>query len=207
MPRRTCILTASVLLLSMMPAGAQDSAKNQVARNNAEIRSMRSLAAKDPDYIVGPQDVLDINVWREPDLTRSVPVRPDGKISLPLINDVQAAGLTPTELAMEIAKKFEQFVMSPQVTVIVSQTNSQRVYILGEIARTGAYTLLPGMTILQAISNAGGPSPFAHAKNIYVLREENGKQLKYFFNYKDVVAGKRMEQNIALKPSDTIVVP
>jgi polysaccharide export outer membrane protein len=207
MPRRTCILTASVLLLSMMPAGAQDSAKNQVARNNAEIRSMRSPAAKDPDYIVGPQDVLDINVWREPDLTRSVPVRPDGKISLPLINDVQAAGLTPTELATEIAKKFEQFVMSPQVTVIVSQTNSQRVYILGEIARTGAYTLLPGMTILQAISNAGGPSPFAHAKNIYVLREENGKQLKYFFNYKDVVAGKRMEQNIALKPSDTIVVP
>jgi polysaccharide biosynthesis/export protein len=164
-------------------------------------------ATTDPRYVIGAQDVLDVSVWKEPDLSRQVPVRPDGKISLPLLSDVQALGLTPTQLAAQITTGLEKFMTSPQVTVIVSQINSQRIYILGEISRAGAYGLLPGMTVLQALSNAGGFTPFANLKNIYVLRQDSGKQQKLFFNYKDVLSGKKSEQNIELKPGDTIIVP
>ena len=157
--------------------------------------------------MIGAQDVLDIDVWKEAELTRSVPVRPDGKISLPLLNDVQAAGLTPTQLSEEITTELKKFITDPQVTVIVTEINSQRVYILGEMTRPGAYPLLPGMTVLQALSSAGGFTPFANMKKIYVLRNEGGKQEKFPFNYKDVVKGKNAEQNIVLKAGDQIVVP
>jgi polysaccharide export outer membrane protein len=174
------------------------------ASSSAEIR--RS-ATDDPNYVIGAQDVLDVSVWKEPDLSRQVPVRPDGKISLPLLNDVQASGMTPTQLATQITSGLEKYMNSPQVTVIVSQINSQRIYILGEVARAGAYVMLPGMTVLQALSNAGGFNAFSNLKAIYVLRQENGKQQKYFFNYKEVISGKKIEQNIELKAGDTIVVP
>lgn len=167
----------------------------------------RPPATNDPHYFIGAQDVLDVSVWKEPELSRQVPVRPDGKISLPLLNDVQAVGLTPTELAAQITAGLNKYMTSPQVTVIVSQINSQRIYILGEVARAGAYVLLPGMTVLQALSNAGGFTAFSNLKNIYVLRQENGKQQKLLFNYREVISGKRIEQNIALKPGDTVVVP
>jgi polysaccharide export outer membrane protein len=172
-----------------------------------KVGTEHEAATSDPHYVIGAQDVLDVSVWKEPDLSRQVPVRPDGKISLPLLNDVQAAGLTPTELAAQITTGLDKFMTSPQVTVIVSQINSQRIYILGEVSHVGAYVLLPGMTILQALSNAGGFSVFANLKNIYVLRQENGKPQKYPFNYKEVLAGKKTEQNIELKAGDTIVVP
>ncbi len=164
-------------------------------------------AAADPNYIIGAQDVLNISVWKEAELTREVPVRPDGKISMPLLNDVQAAGLTPTQLAGQITVSLKKFVTDPQVTVIVTQINSQRVYILGEVTRAGAYPLLPQMTLLQALSSAGGFTQFANLKKIYLLRQENGKQQKYPFNYKDVIAGKSSDQNIVLMAGDTIVVP
>jgi polysaccharide biosynthesis/export protein len=164
-------------------------------------------SAADPNYVIGPQDVLDISVWKEAELTRTVPVRPDGKISLPLLNDVQAAGLTPTQLAAQITTNLKKFVTDPQVTVIVSQINSQRVYIMGEVTRAGAYPLLPNMTLLQALSSAGGFTQFANLKKIYMFRTENGKQVKYPFNYKDVVDGKRSDENVTLKAGDTIVVP
>jgi polysaccharide export outer membrane protein len=166
-----------------------------------------AAATRDPHYVIGALDILDVNVWKEADLTRQVPVRPDGKISLPLLNDVQAAGLTPTELAAQITKGLEKFMTSPQVTVIVSEINSQRIYILGEVGRVGAYGLLPGMTVLQAISNAGGFTAFADMKGVYVLRQENGKQVKLPFNYKEVISGKKPEQNIELKAGDTVVIP
>ena len=136
-----------------------------------------------------------------------MPVRPDGKISLPLVNDVQAAGLTPIQLSEEITNDLKKFITDPQVTVIVSQINSQRVYILGEMTRPGAYPLLPGMTVLQALSSAGGFTIFANLKKIYVLRSEGGKQEKFPFNYKEVVKGKDADQNIVLKAGDQIVVP
>jgi len=164
-------------------------------------------ATQDPNYVIGAQDVLDISVWKEAELTRSVPVRPDGKISLPLLNDVQAAGLTPTQLAGQITTSLKKFVTDPQVTVIVSQINSQRVYILGEVSRAGAYPLLPDMTILQALASAGGFTQFANLKKIYMFRTENGKQVRYPFNYKEVITGKNVEQNVVLKAGDTIMVP
>jgi polysaccharide biosynthesis/export protein len=166
----------------------------------------RSIVA-DPNYVIGPQDVVDISVWKEPDLSRSVPVRPDGKISLPLVNDIQAAGLTPAQLSAKITSDLGKYMTNPQVTVIVSQINSQRIYILGEVTRAGSFTLLPDMTVLQALSDAGGFTPFANSKKIYVLRQDNGKQQKIYFNYKDVISGKDPDQNIALKSGDTIIVP
>lgn len=192
------------LLLLATPMRAQgEAAKNQ----NAVPPVAAAAAAADPSYIIGPQDMLDISVWKENELTRVVPVRPDGKISLPLLNDVQAAGLTPSQLAELLTTSLKKFVTNPQVTVIVTQINSQRVYILGEAMRPGAYPLLPGMTVLQALSSAGGFTLFANLKKIYVLRKEDGKQERFPFNYKNVVNGKNAEQNIALKAGDQIVVP
>jgi polysaccharide export outer membrane protein len=191
---------ALVLSIAVVPTRAQDTKQQPAAEAKAP-------ATADPNYVIGPQDVLDIDVWKEAELTRSVPVRPDGKISLPLLNDVQAAGLTPTQLSEEITMELKKFITDPQVTVIVTQINSQRVYILGEMTRPGAYPLLPGMTVLQALSSAGGFTPFANMKKIYVLRNEGGKQEKFPFNYKDVVKGKNAGENIVLKAGDQIVVP
>jgi polysaccharide biosynthesis/export protein len=159
------------------------------------------------EYKIGAQDVLRIDVWKEAELTRTVPVRPDGKISLPLLNDVQAAGLTAAQLSAVISEGLKKFINSPQVTVTVNEINSRRVYVTGEVAHAGAFPLLPNMTVLQALSSSGGFSQFAKTKNIYVLRTEDGKQVKHPFNYKEVLAGRKQEENIALQPGDVIVVP
>ena len=198
-------------IVAALPAVAQDSgAQKQPAQ--AAVPAMASdtaakPAASDANYVIGAQDVLDISVWKEPEVSRVVPVRPDGKISLPLLNDVQAAGATPAQLAAQITDSLKKFVTNPQVTVIVTTINSQRVYILGEVSRPGAFPLLPNMTVLQALSSAGGFTQFAKEKGIYVLRNEDGKQVKHLFNYKEVIAGKKTEQDIVLKAGDTIVVP
>lgn len=167
----------------------------------------RGASPADAGYIISPGDVLDIQVWKEPEISKQVPVRPDGKISLPLLNDVQAAGLTAGALTSNLHEGLKKFITDPQVTVIVSQVNSQRIYIMGEVARGGTYPLLPGMTVLQGLSDAGGFTAFANPKKIYVLRDENGKQMKYPFNYKEVIDGKSSSQNILLQAGDTIVVP
>jgi polysaccharide export outer membrane protein len=161
----------------------------------------------DAEYRIGPQDVLRIDVWKEAEISRTVPVRPDGKVSLPLLNDVQAAGLTPMQLAGAIAEGLKKYINNPQVTVSVSEINSRRVYVTGEVARAGALPLLPNMTVLQALSSAGGFTQFARPKNIYILRMEDGKQVKHPFNYKEALDGKKPEQNISLLPGDIIVVP
>jgi polysaccharide export outer membrane protein len=166
-----------------------------------------SRAGEDPAYKIGPQDLLKIDVWKEEQLTRTVPVRPDGKITLPLLNDVQAAGLTPMELAGVISDQLKKYITNPQVTVSVTEINSRRVYVTGEVSKSGAYALLPHMTVLQALSSSGGFTQFARVKNIYVLRTENGKQVKMPFNYREAVRGKNPEQNIELLPGDVIVVP
>jgi polysaccharide export outer membrane protein len=201
---RICWCEAFSLLLMAVPVQAQN---NSNSKDADKKQLVAKAATTDPSYIIGAQDVLDIDVWQETELTKSVIVRPDGKISLPLVNDVQAAGLTPSQLAGDLTTKFKKFVTDPQVTVIVTAINSQRVYILGEALRPGAYPLLPGMTVLQALSSAGGFTIFAELKKIYVLRKENGKQQKFPFNYKEVIAGKNPEQNIELKAGDQIVVP
>jgi polysaccharide export outer membrane protein len=197
------ILTGMLLTLSVgSPIRAQEAAANPAGSKPATVAS-----ATDADYRIGPQDVLRIDVWKEPDISRIVPVRPDGRISLPLLNDVQAAGQTPAQLTAVIADGLKKFITNPQVTVSVSEINSRRVYVTGEVTKPGAFPLLPNMTVLQALSSSGGFSQFAKIKGIYVLRVEDGKQVKHPFNYKDVVSGKKPELNILLQPGDVIVVP
>src|SRR5881396_1764174 len=176
------------------------------AKGETKSAAMQS-ATEDPAYKIGPQDLLKIDVWKEDQLTRTVPVRPDGKITLPLLNDVQAAGLTPMELASVISEQLKKYINNPQVTVSVTEINSRRVYVTGEVLKPGTFSLLPNMTVLQALSSSGGFSQFARVKNIYVLRKEGGKDVKHPFNYKEVVSGKSPEQNILLEPGDVIVVP
>ena len=202
---------AVFLMLAVVPAKAQEpSGSHQTTQSAVPAMpddTVRKSATADPNYVIGAQDVLDINVWKEPDVSRIVPVRPDGKISLPLLNDVQAAGLTPAQLAAQVTESLKKYVTNPQVTVIVTTINSQRVYILGEVTRPGAFPLIPGMSVLQALSSAGGFTQFAKVKSIFVRRLENGKETKFPFNYKDVISGKKPEQDILLKAGDTIVVP
>lgn len=157
-------------------------------------------------YVIGPQDVVSVSVWKEADLSGALPVRPDGKISMPLLHDVQAAGFTPMELAADISEKLKKFVQDPQVSVVVTAINSQRVFILGEVGHAGPLPLNAGMTALQAIATAGGVTPFANQKKIYILRSENGVAQKLPFNYKKAIKGDE-QQNIMLKSGDTIVVP
>jgi len=181
------------------------------ARNDSSAgdpaKPIANAATTDSAYIIGPEDVLDINVWKEPEMTRSVPVRPDGKISLPLINDVQAAGSTPQQLAATVTEKLRKYVQEPQVTVIVTAINSQRVFVVGEVLRAGAFPLIPGMTVLQALSSAGGFTTFADVKKIHVMRLVNGKQVELPFNYREVLKGDNRDQNIKLQPGDTVIVP
>jgi polysaccharide export outer membrane protein len=169
--------------------------------------SSSTANAIDPTYKIGPQDVLRIDVWKEPEISRVTPVRPDGRISLPLLNDVQAAGLTPTQLASTISEGLKKFITNPQVTVGVNEINSRRIYVTGEVTKPGAFPLQPNMTVLQALTSSGGFTQFAKIKGIYVLRTEDGKQVKHPFNYKDVVSGKHPELNIVLQSGDVIVVP
>jgi len=194
---------ATVVLMSSM-ALAQ-SAPAQPAESIAPP-SPPSSGPSGSVYVIGPEDVLHIAVWKEADLTATVPVRPDGKISLPLLNDVQASGMTPEELAGSLTEKLKKYVADPRVTVVVAAINSKRIYLVGEVTRSGATPMLPNMTVLQALSGAG-INQFAKTKGIYLLRTENGKQQKLPVNYRKLVKGQQMEQNYVLQPGDTIVVP
>lgn len=183
------------------------SAKPDTSTKPDDPSKTASSVVPDAEYKIGPQDVVRIDVWKEPDISRTIPVRPDGKISLPLLNDVQAAGLTAMQLAGSLRESLSKYLTSPQVTVTVNEINSRRVYLTGEVNHGGALPLLPNMTVLQALSSAGGFTQFAKEKNVYVLRTVDGKQVKYPFNYKEVIKGKLSEQNILLLPGDVIVVP
>ncbi len=162
----------------------------------------------DDSFVIGTDDQLSINVWNEPDLKQTVPVRSDGKISLPLIGDVQAAGRTPLQLQQDIAEKLRTFITRPNVTVMVMQINSRKFNVLGRVAKPGSYPLAATTTVLDAIAGAGGFQDFAKVKDIYILRKSaDGTESRIAFNYKDVIKGKHPEQNIRLEPHDTIVVP
>ena len=199
---RVVLCAAIGIILATGGLQAQEAAKSAPARPQPVAQA---AAITDASYKIGPQDVLRVDVWKETEISRSVPVRPDGKISLPLLNDVQAAGLTAMELANTITEGLKKFINNPQVTVSVAEINSRRVYVTGEVTRPGAYPLLPNMTALQALTSAGGFTQFSNPKKIYVLRNESGKQVKHPFNYKSVLDGK--QDDIPLLPGDTIVVP
>jgi polysaccharide export outer membrane protein len=158
--------------------------------------------------LIGSDDVLAINVWKEPDVSRTLPVRPDGRISLPLVGDVQAAGRTPNQLAHDISTRLQTYMTDPDVAVIVQQINSTKFNVLGRVTKPGSYPLSGSTTVLDAISAAGGFQDFAKQKAIYILRPQpGGGETRIPFNYKDVIKGKHPEQNIKLEPHDTIVVP
>jgi polysaccharide biosynthesis/export protein len=160
-----------------------------------------------PGYVIGPDDLLGVLFWRDKDMSGDVAVRPDGKISLPLLNEIDAAGLTPEQLREKLTTAASKFLEEPNVTVVVKQINSRKVHITGAVAKPGAYPLTAPTTVLQLISMAGGLSEFAKAKEIMVVRVENGRQIAFKFNYKEVAAGKNLKQNIELKPGDSVIVP
>jgi len=211
MPVLTLLVLVSIGALaqsdsaSRPPAPAAAAADKQAGAKPGEGSR---AAHSDSAYVIGANDVLAINVWKEPDISRSVPVRSDGKISLPLVGELQAGGQTPRQLEQEITKRLQSYISEPEVTVIVTDSKSQKVNILGMVARPGAYLLTSSTTVLDAIAMTGGFKDFAKQKSIYVLRQApDGTQKRIPFNYKDVIKGKDPEQNIRLQAGDTVVVP
>jgi polysaccharide export outer membrane protein len=190
-------------------AGQVNSSSNKaLAAGSAESAAAPLAAKPDSNFVIGVDDVLAINVWKEPDISRSVPVRSDGKISLPLVGELQASGETPKKLEAEIAKRLQQYISEPEVTVIVQEVRSQKFNVLGMVIRPGSYSLTKPTTVLDGIALAGGFRDFAKQKDIYVLRPvADGTPKRLPFNYKDVVKGRNPAQNIVLESNDTIVVP
>jgi polysaccharide export outer membrane protein len=205
-----------VLILFFAPMGLFAQTSSETAASTAAspaaqpTQSVDAAATKahDDSFVIGNDDVLAINVWKEPEVSKSIPVRSDGKISLPLAGEVQAAGRTPLKLEQEIAARLKNYIAEPEVTVIVQQINSQKFNILGMVNKPGSYPITNSATVLDAIALAGGFRDFAKQKAIYVLRQNaDGAETRLPFNYKDVVKGKNTAQNIKLQPRDTIVVP
>jgi polysaccharide biosynthesis/export protein len=202
----TFLLLSSGLWAQAGSGGAATGASPAQPSQNVDT----STAAKphDDSFVIGNDDVLAINVWKEPDISRSIPVRSDGKISLPLVGEVQAAGRTPLKLEVEIANRLKNYISEPEVTVIVQQINSQKFNILGQVNRPGTFVIANSPTVLDAIALAGGFRDFAKQKSIYVLRQNaDGSQTRIPFNYKEVVKTQSPAQNIKLQPRDTIIVP
>lgn len=159
------------------------------------------------DYIIGADDVLTIVFWRDKDLSGDVTVRPDGMISVPLINELRAAGLTPDQLRQKLVEAAAKYIADPNAVVVVKQINSRKVFITGLVNKIGAHPLTAPMTVLQLIATAGGLAQFADEENIVVVRTEKGRQVSYRFNYKEVSKRKKLEQNIWLQPGDQVIVP
>ena len=176
-------------------------------KTEASSKETKQEIVSDPSYIIGPMDVLEIQVWKEPDFSRQVLVRPDGKITLPLVGDIPASGMNTMGLNALLTEKLQDFVSNPDVTVIVLESRSKNFYIIGKINRPGTYPLNPDMTVLQAISVAGGLAEWADKDSIRIIRRSGGKDEILPFDYDKVISGESLEQNILLKPNDTIIVP
>ena len=182
----------------------QSVASDKTQTNQPEIKK---AVVAGPSYIIGPMDVLEIQVWKEPDFSRELLVRPDGNITLPLIGDILVSGMNTMALKDLLTAKLTDFIDNPEVTVILLESHSKNFYIIGKIARPGTYPLMDHMTVLQAISVAGGLGEWADKDSIRIIRRSGGKELILPFDYDKVISGKNPEQNIPLKPNDTIVVP
>jgi polysaccharide export outer membrane protein len=204
--RAALLLVCSSTLVSAQIAPAASGSASASTPPQAAASAAASVALP-PDYVIGPDDVLSIVFWRDKNMSLDVTVRPDGKITLPLLNDITAAGLTPTDLRDRVTEAAGQYLEDPNVTVIVRQVNSRKVFVTGEVARPGPYPLTGPTTVLQMLATAGGVQEYADLKNIAVIRVENGRAMTYRFNYKDVARRKNLRQNIELKPGDTIIVP
>jgi polysaccharide export outer membrane protein len=196
------------LILSLMVSGVAFCNHSMAAEKTvATAPETKKQGALDSSYIIGPADVLEIQVWKEPDFSRQVLVRPDGKITFPLIGDIKASGMTTLGLKDLLTVKLNSFVDNPEVTVIIVESHSKNFYIIGMVNRPGTYPLGPDMTVLQALSVAGGFGEWAHKDNIRVIRRTDGKEEILSFDYDKVISGKNLDQNILLEPNDTIIVP
>ena len=199
-------VVAALCVTLIAPAAAQEPVGFAQQRANGSAPVATGLPLP-PGYVIGPADVLAIVFWRDKDLSLEVRVRPDGRITLPLLNDVQAAGLTPDELRLRLMEGAAKYVQEPSATVIVREINSRSVFITGNVAKPGAYPLHTELNVLQLIAQAGGLVEFADAEGIRIVRNGGGAQTVLKFNYKDVSKGKQLQQNIQLKPGDTVIVP
>jgi len=206
--------TIALLATSLWGQSGQNAAATHDLQQQASLMARASEASvprevpvTNSNFVIGNEDVLAISVWKEPELSRVIPVRTDGKISIPLIGELQASGKTPKQLQAEITGGLQSFISEPEVTVIVQEIKSLRFNILGHVQKPGSYLLSPPMTLVDAIAIAGGFRDFAKTKSIYVLRDDGGKQVRLPFNYKQVIRGSHSDQNIQLQPRDTIVVP
>lgn len=207
---RTAIALLLAPILFASPAYPASRPQPAPARSPSAHRAdpPAAQASQDKSYVIGDGDVLGINVWNEPDFKQSLPVRSDGRITLPLIGSVQAAGRTPTQLEKAIAVELEAYIHHPNVAVMVLKINSRNFNILGRVAKPGTYPLSGTTTVLDAIAQAGGFTAFAKESHIYVLRKDPKLgDIRIHFNYKQVIKGKYPEQNILLQPQDTVVVP
>ncbi len=203
-----CLLLTGWLAAQSVPAKPASESNLVATAAHPAPAAEASTKPHDDSFVIGNDDVLAINVWKEPDISRTVPVRSDGKISLPLAGQIQAAGRTPLRLEQDIAATLKNYIAEPEVTVIVQQINSQKFNILGQVNRPGSYVITNSATVLDAIAVAGGFRDFAKQKSVYVLRQNaDGTQTRIRFNYKEVVKGQNLAQNVKLQPSDTIVVP
>lgn len=198
----------SICILASSPLWPQATLRTESKTNTSASTEASAAQPHDDTFVIGNDDVLAVDVWKEPDISHSIPVRSDGKISLPLVGEVEAAGQTPLKLEQEIASRLKNFISEPEVTVIVQQINSQKFNILGQVNKPGSYSLTNGAAVLDAIALAGGFRDFAKQKSIYVLRQNaDGTQTRLPFNYRAVVKGHNIAQNVKLQPHDTIVVP
>lgn len=202
----SAVLVAGVMLAFANHSGAEPQAR-QSDHESVAATAASSATALPPGYVIGADDVLSIVYWREKDMSAEVTVRPDGKVALPLLNDLQAAGLTPDDFRSRVVAAARQFVEEPNPTVMVKTINSRRVFITGQVEKPGPYSLNTSATVLQLIAMAGGLKEFAKGKDISVLRFVNGQQVIYRFNYQDALNRKHLEQNIALQPGDTVLIP
>lgn len=216
--RHSALLVPLLVGLTAEPLGAQTGAGTSPGAPASTVKPGPAGIAKPavvtpsapvlpPDYVIGTDDVLTIVFWREKDLSSEVTVRPDGRISIPVIQDIHAAGLTPEQLRESLTKQAERYVEDPNVTVVVKEINSRRVFITGEVAKPGPYQLTAPVTVVQLIALAGGLLEYADAKNVVIMRVENGAPVSYRFNYREVSERKNLKQNIVLKPGDTVIVP
>jgi polysaccharide export outer membrane protein len=199
------------LLLALLVVGlnalAADQGKSKI-EHDPKADTPLGQPSKQVEYVIGPDDLLAVNVWKEPEISRNVPVRPDGNISLPLIGDLRADGRTPAQLQDEIRRKLLAYLSDPEVSVIVQEAKSQKFNILGEIERPGSYVLSSSMTVLDAVAVGGGFKDFAKTSRIYILRVNgDGSRMCIPFNYKEVIKGRNLSQNVELQAHDTVVVP
>jgi polysaccharide export outer membrane protein len=207
MRRRSLMTTAFGVLLATVSAAASGQAPQASATVSAGATAT-SIPRAQSGYIIGVDDVLSIMFWRDKDLSApEITVRPDGKVTLPLLNDVVAAGLTPDQLRDVVLEAARKYVEDPNPTVMVKEIKSRKVFITGQVEKPGPYPLNGSTTILQLIATAGGLRDFADGKNISVMRNQNGRPVVFDFNYQDLLKRKNLDHNIELEPGDTVVVP